>query len=117
MISIEVPGYAMLRLDHIVFDFNATPAIDGRLMSGTVSRLNSIAELVEVHLLTADTFGSAAGQLRNIKCQLHVIKGRGQDIQKSEFIRELGSENTTAVGNEMNDRKMLESSRLGICLH
>lgn len=116
MISIEVPGQAGLSLEHIALDFNGTLATDGRLLAGTASRLNSIAKQAEVHVLTADTFGSAAIQLRNINCQLRIIKGGDQDIQKGHFIRELGAERTATVGNGMNDRKMLELSRLGICV-
>lgn len=116
MILIEVPGSELLRLEHIVLDFNGTLAKDGNLIKGTVLRLNSIARKAEVHVVTADTFGTADDQLRNVMCALHKVSGPDQDMQKGEFIRKLGSDQTATIGNGMNDRRMLEMSRLGICI-
>ncbi|MGC9022649.1 MAG: HAD family hydrolase, partial [Dissulfurimicrobium sp.] len=41
--------------------------------------------------------------------------GRG-DIQKLEFLRDLGRENTVAIGNGCNDVLMLRDAALGICV-
>jgi hypothetical protein len=58
MLSVDIPGYQTLRLDHVVFDYNGTLACDD-LLVGVKSRLNELAKDVHVQVVTADTFGKA----------------------------------------------------------
>lgn len=69
-----------------------------------------------MHVLTANTFGTAESELRNIRCKLHIIRGGDQDIKKAQLVKELGPERTVSIGNGMNDRQMLKLSSLGICV-
>ena len=57
MIEIAVPGYKTIWIKHIVLDYNGTIAVDGVLVPGVKTALNALAEKVQVHVLTADTFG------------------------------------------------------------
>ena len=43
MVEINIPGYGMLRLEHLVMDYNGTLAVDGRLIDGVKEALNRIA--------------------------------------------------------------------------
>ncbi len=116
MIAINVPGLADMRLNYLVLDFNGTLAADGKLIRGTATRLNAISRRLELHVVTADTFGSASAQLSNIRCALHIVKGAHQDVQKERMVRKLGPEHTVCIGNGRNDMRMLKASRLGICV-
>ncbi len=115
MLTIEIPGRGVLALEHIVLDFNGTMALDGVLLPGVKERLDVLAEKLQVHILTADTFGTGKMACREIKGQVHILEqDREGALLKKEFIAALGKEKTVAVGNGTNDTLMLKDAALGI---
>ena len=59
MIEVDIPGYGALSLRHLVCDFNGTLALDGKLIDGVAYRISELSRLIHVHILTADTYGTA----------------------------------------------------------
>lgn len=116
MIEITIPGFGQVTLQHLVSDFTGTLSRDGKLSPGVKERLQQLATLVNIHILTADTFGKAAIEVKDIPCQLHILHGLDEDIQKENYVRSLGSEQVVAFGNGNNDRRMLRAARLGIAI-
>ena len=116
MIEIEVPGRGTYRLKHLVLDVNGTIAVNGRLVEGMAKRVAALRDLVEVHMLTADT----RGRQRVIDAQLGMRAARiapeNEAAQKASFVRDLGSEGVCAVGNGANDAEMLREARLAIAV-
>jgi soluble P-type ATPase len=60
VIAVDIPGYKRLRVRHLVLDYNGTLALDGRLLPGVAEALRRLHRTLEIHVLTADTFGTAA---------------------------------------------------------
>ncbi len=116
MIEIDVPGYQTLQLKHIVLDYNGTIACDGALITGVNERLSNLADKLQVHILTADTFGKAQKGLEGLECQLSVLSADAQDTGKLNYVKALGAEHVVCVGNGRNDRLMLEAAALGIAV-
>jgi soluble P-type ATPase len=116
MLEINIPGFGLVRLEHLVSDFTGTLSVDGKLLPGVKERLNKIAEFMKIHVLTADTFGRARSELSDIKCEIHILTGDNHDVQKEYFVIELDTENVVSFGNGNNDRKMLKAARLGIAV-
>lgn len=116
MIEVAIPGYKELKLKYLVLDFNGTLSCDGKLLEGVKERLEALSEDLEIHVLTADTFGRAQAQLEGIPCELFVLPLKGQDRGKLEYIERLGSKLTVCVGNGRNDRLMIEGAALGIAV-
>ena len=116
MISLEIPGYGPLTIDHLVLDYNGTLAVDGELLPGVDAALDALSEKVKVHVVTADTFGKAAAGLKGINCQLTVLATGRQDRAKVDFVNGLGAERTACIGNGRNDALMLEAAGLGIAV-
>ena len=116
MIEIEVPGYRKLALQHLVLDYNGTLACHGTLLPGVRERLGVLADHLTVHVLTADTFGTARTGLGGVACELTILPSAGQAEAKVAFVRGLGAEGAACIGNGMNDRLMLEASALGIAV-
>ncbi len=116
MIEIDVPGYQTLQLKHIVLDYNGTIACDGTLITGVNERLSDLADNLQVHILTADTFGKALESLEGIECQLSVLSADAQDTGKLNYVKGLGAEHVVCVGNGRNDRLMLRAAALGIAV-
>jgi soluble P-type ATPase len=116
MIEVDIPGFKALRLEHLVLDFNGTLAVDGELIAGVADRLNHLAAMLSVHVVTADTFGKAAAQLEGVSCRLSVLPADEQDIAKLAYVNELGAGKTVSMGNGRNDRLMLAAAALGIAV-
>ena len=117
MLTINIPGYDELKLNHLVLDFNGTLATDGKLIDGVAERLQTLSGNLQIHLVTADTFGSVKMEVEGIDCKLAILSSnQSQDIAKLEYIEQLDSTATVAIGNGRNDHLMLKSAALGIAV-
>jgi soluble P-type ATPase len=116
MLEIDIPGFGMVRLEHLVTDFSGTLSFDGKLLPGVREQLNALAQLLTVHIVTADTFGTVQREVEGIQGELKLLTLNDQDIQKDEYVKKLGADHVVAVGNGNNDRKMLHAARLGIAV-
>lgn len=116
MIQVDIPGIKKIYVEHLVLDYNGTVAEDGKLINGVADILNRISDNLEVHVITADTFGKSAEELKGVKCTLDIIGKGDQQKQKLDFIESLGAEKVISIGNGFNDLLMLEESILGIAV-
>ena len=60
MIQVTIPGRDPLQIEHLVLRVDGTLALDGQVLPGVGERLGQLADYVEIHLLTADTYGTQA---------------------------------------------------------
>ena len=116
MIEVDIPGWGPLKLEHLVLDYNGTLAVDGILYEGVAERLTRLARELEVHVLTADTFGKVREGMSGVPCEVTILSPGAQDQGKLDFVRRLGPGRTCAMGNGRNDRLMLEAVALGIAV-
>jgi soluble P-type ATPase len=112
-IRVDVPGSGALHLTHLLLDFTGTLSLDGQLLPGVAERLEELGRLLRIVVLTADTFGTAAGQLKGLPLELHPIQ-TGRD--KADFLAGLNPSMTAAVGNGRNDTAMVRKAGLGIAV-
>jgi len=78
MLGIEIPGFKRLFLANLVLDYNGTLACDGKVITGVGERLELLSDRLQVHVLTADTFGSAREELAKLPCRVSVISPENQ---------------------------------------
>lgn len=114
MLSIDVPGFAHLELDYLVAYFNGTLAVDGKLIPSVRPRFRALAELVEIHVLTANTFKRARSELYSLPCELVILPAGKLADAKARYVEKLGANHTACIGNGRNDRKMLKIAKLAI---
>jgi len=114
MFELDIPGFNVLKIQNLVFDYNGTLACDGILISGVVSRLKRLAEDFQIHILTADTFGTVSQQLSGMAVQLSVLPATNQAREKLKYVLQLGADQTVTVGNGRNDCLMLKKAAVGI---
>jgi len=114
MVEVEIPTFGLVRAEHLVLDFTGTLAVDGKLLPGVKELLNDAARLLKVHVITADTFGKAPAELKEVDCVLQVFSGDDTGVQKERYVKGLGGKRVIAIGNGNNDRKMLKAARIGI---
>ncbi len=116
MLEIDIPGFGPLRIAHLVLDYNGTIAFDGALIEGVQERLFALAPKVEVHVLTADTFGGVQRELAGSPAAVHVLGPGGEDRAKLGYVRGLGIKRSACMGNGRNDSLMLAEAALGVAV-
>jgi len=116
MIAIKIQGNKIINVEHLVLDYNGTLAIDGTIITEVKERLNSLAKKINIHIVTADTFGKAKAGLKEICCSCSVISGENQQLQKLQFITKLDKQKVIAIGNGFNDMLMLKNAAIGIAV-
>jgi soluble P-type ATPase len=114
MREIPIPGHETLRISFLVLDYNGTLACDGRILDGVRERLEVLSKSLEIHVLTADTFGSVQKELAGIPCTQFIVPLEKQAEAKASYVETLGLKRTACIGNGRNDRLMLRNAVLGI---
>lgn len=116
MNKITIPNYKTLELKNIVLDYNGTIALDGVMKESVKKLIVELSHTFNVHIITADTFGSVARQSEGLDITLKILSSSDHTQEKAEYIRALGVEACVAFGNGNNDAKMLESAAVGIAV-
>jgi soluble P-type ATPase len=116
MIEINIPDFGRLHLSHLVLDYNGTLAFDGQLISGVADLLGLLAEHLQIHIITADTFGSVHQAFGGSVFTIHVLSPGSEEEGKAIYVRHLGSMSSVCIGNGRNDRLMLKEAGLGIAV-
>jgi P-type E1-E2 ATPase len=114
MIEVAIPGFGRIELSNLVCDYNGTLASDGLLLSGIRERIARLAERLQIHVISGDTFGTARSQLVDLACEIVILPASKQAQAKKRFVDALGRHGVVAVGNGRNDRSMLAAAALGI---
>jgi P-type E1-E2 ATPase len=116
MLAIAIPGFRQLELQHLVLDYNGTLAIDGILIPGVREVLGALAQQIEIHVVTADTFGCARSELSGLPVKLSILPLESQAEAKLAYVQKLGVDHVCAIGNGRNDHRMLAAAAVGIAL-
>jgi soluble P-type ATPase len=116
MLDINIPGAQPIRLRHLILDYKGTLARDGSILPGVAERLEILAKHLEIHIVTADTFGSVRTRVAHLPVQLAVIPPEKQAQAKAAYIENLGPASSAAIGNGRNDALMLQPAALGIAV-
>ena len=85
MLEITVPSRGVLQLSHLVLDYNGTLALDGALIDGVGDRLHELAGHLDIHVITADTYGDVAGRLEGLPVTLSTLSDHLQDEAKQRL--------------------------------
>lgn len=116
MIELDIPGRGRYEILHLVLDVNGTLARDGQVLAGVCERLDPLRATLDVHLLTADTYGRHSAIEQQLGLPATVIAPGQESAQKGRYVRQLGAAGVVAIGNGANDVDMLRSAAVGICV-
>ena len=67
MIRVEIPGYGVVEIKNLLLDYNGTLAVGGYVVAGVREMLGQLAKLVDIYVITADTFGSVQPNWRECR--------------------------------------------------
>ena len=113
-LTVAIPGADRLSLRHLLIDFNGTIACNGALIDGVAERLSALSQVLEIEVLTGDTYGTVAQMLAGLPVR-HAVVLTG--AEKAARVRALLAEGgVAALGNGRNDVDMLRAATLGIAV-
>lgn len=107
---IEIPGYKDLNITTLLLDYNGTIAVDGIIRPEVKERLRKLSVILDICVLTADTYGTAKAQCEGMNITVHTFPvGNAMDY-KRDIINQIGGECCACMGNGRNDVKMFEAA-------
>ena len=115
MITIDIPGRDIITIEHLVLDYNGTVAEDGQLIDGVEERMRALKDRVNIHVLTADTYGTVRAQCDPIGVHVETFPRAGAAECKLEIVQRLGS-HVMCVGNGFNDVLMFDAADLSVAV-
>ena len=72
-VHVLVPRGEDLILEHLMLDVNGTLSDRGEPITAAISSLERLREQLELHLVTADTFGTAEAFAASLRCEFHKV--------------------------------------------
>lgn len=112
MIELEIPGFGLLAIRRIITDYTGTHSFHGVVRQSVRTRLLRLAKLVEVHVLTIDTFGTVRRELAGLPIELHFLTSKQRhDREKQRFVVKREPKFVAAFGNGTIDRLILKTVR------
>jgi soluble P-type ATPase len=106
-IVMDIPGFGRREIHTVVSDFTGTLTREGKLVPGVKERLVRLLELVDVHIVTSDVFGTARSELKGI-VEPYILQGGRQALEKERYLSRMEARHVAALGNGNNDRRMLK---------
>ena len=70
--------------------------------------MRRLLRLVDLEIVTADSYGTARQQLKEIAVP-NMLKQRRHDVEKRDFARQFDLKQVAAFGNGNNDRLLLQA--------
>jgi len=105
-----------LNLKYLLLDYTGTLSEHGKLMDCVKDKLKLLhSEFEKIFVLTADTFGTAREELKNLPVETKILK-HPTSKGKLKIVNELGPEYCVAIGNGNNDIDMLKASKLSFAV-
>lgn len=115
MLTISIPGREPLSISHLILDYNGTIARDGELLPGIRPRLEALAQVLSISVITADTHGTAAEKCRELPLRVLTFPTTEVGARKAEEARKLEG-GVACIGNGFNDIGMSDACDLSICV-
>lgn len=112
--KINIPGYKNLNIDKIIFDYNGTLAVNGKIDCSTKNKLTELSKNYEIYILTSDTYGTVEKICENLPVKIHTFEGHKASASKKDIVLKLNPNTCACIGNGRNDMEMLEVAALSI---
>lgn len=111
-ILLEMPQ-GQMEFHRLVLDYTGTLSMDGALLPGVGERLQRLSAGITITVLTADTFGTARGELEDLPIEVRVIQ---DGEEKAGVVATMDPQGVIAIGNGRNDIPMMELAGLSIAV-
>jgi P-type E1-E2 ATPase len=117
MLKINIQGFGDLELSDLILDLNGTLTQNGVLSPEVKDAILQLKSILNIHLITADTYGTASKIADELAIHLYRLNmSETESQQKAALILKFEKNHCCAIGNGRNDRFMLQEARLGIAI-
>lgn len=104
---IQIPGFGDRDINTIISDFTGTLSCGGALSPEVREKLVRLTQLVEIHVLSADTFSTVRQEFAGVPVILQILEGGREHEQKAVYASRYHPKHVAALGNGNNDRLLL----------
>src|ERR1017187_10220707 len=111
-ITIDIPGFGERHIRIAVSDYTGTHSFGGVIEPDVKRQLRELAALVDLQIVTADSFGTAERELAGIAIPYKLGSAR-QEIEKPDHGSPFLLPHVSAFGNGNNGRLMLRAVKDG----
>ena len=111
-VFIEIPGFGNREVRSVVSDYTGTLSCAGKLAPGVREKLMKIVELVDIRIVSSDSFGTAERELAGI-VKPEILKTDKHDVEKQSYVTKFDLKHVAAFGNGNNDRLVLKIVKEG----
>ena len=112
-IKLEIPGFGDRVIHTVLSDYDGTLSCGGEVASALKDQLIKLADLADIHVLTADKKAKSQDCFGPLPLTVHILKDGDQDLQKREYLEQFDASHVAALGNGHNDRLLFEAVRTG----
>ncbi len=112
-LSVSIPRFADLRLEHLLLDVNGTLTNRGALMDDVGGRVERLKDELDIYLVSANTFGNLDSIAESLRVTAIPV-ATGED--KLRLLDQLGREHCAVIGNGTNDALALEAAAIGFAV-
>jgi len=116
MIILQGPGRIPLEIEFILLNFEGTLATDRRIHPKAKDKLNLLSKRTNIYILTKGEQEAIREILRKLKAEVVYFKEGEVSQGKLDLLRQLGAAKSVAIGNGVDDVRMIEEAGLGICI-
>lgn len=114
MLIYDIPGMGEIKIENIVFDYNGTVAVDGKLIENVKESLVGLKDYANIYILTADTYGTVEAQCSALGIDVKTFPKENAGLFKKRIVEGLGAKKTICVGNGVNDVEMFKICAISI---
>lgn len=111
---INIPNGITYNINNLVLDYNGTIAESGELLESASKYFHKISKILDIYVVTGDTFFNARNQLKNHPVKVIITDPNNGVNSKLDFIKTLNG--SIAIGNGSIDYKMLEYADIGFAI-
>jgi soluble P-type ATPase len=111
-IQIEIPGFGNRDIRRIVSDYTGTLSFQGKLSPGVRRRMRKLMQLVDMEIITSDSYGTAGKELKGLVVP-YLLRKKRHDLEKQAYVKKFNLKKLAVFGNGNNDRFMLRTVKRG----
>ena len=111
---IEIPGREPLNIKNIVLDYNGTLADSGIIPQNVKNKLQELANIYTLYILTADTYGNVAAECEDLPISLKTFTKEDVSLCKKQVVESLIPSSCACIGNGFNDIEMFKIAGLSV---
>ncbi len=116
MLTLLRPGQGSLEIEFLFVDFEGTLASDGRIHPKAKDKINLLSKRIRIHVFVKSGQALPEKTFRNVKAEIVYLTEETSSKQKNDWLEKHGPGRIVAIGNGVDDVRVIEEAGFGICV-